>query len=95
MREKRRYSPPSKYVTLSKEELEILRLKRDLDAKTNLAMTNQHQALVFEKKCIIKDNRIEELERELEEVKELLADNDIEFGDMINQSDRGYEMRYD
>jgi len=55
-------------------------------------LSNQHQALVFEKKCIIKDNRIEELERELQEMKELLADNDIEFGDMINQSERGYEM---
>lgn len=49
----------------------------------------------YEKRVLIKDKRIEELEAELEETKELLAENDIEFGDMINQSDRGYEMRYD
>jgi len=95
MQRKRRYIPLSKYDKLSEEELEILRLKRDLASKSNLSLSNQHQALVFEKKCIIKDNRIEELERELEEIKELLADNDIEFGDMINQSDRGCEMKYD
>ena len=89
---KRRCSPRSAYYDLSEQEKEILSLKRQLGAKSNLALSNQSQALLFEKKCIIKDNKIEKLEAELEELKELLADNDIEFGDMINQSDRGNDM---
>ena len=40
----------------------------------------------------IAHNEIHRLEAELSEMKELLADNDIEFGDMINQSDRGNDM---
>ena len=92
---KRKYSSLSSYHELSEHEKEILSLKRQLASKSNLSLSNQHKALLFEKKCIIKDNHIKELEAELEEMKELLAENDIEFGDMISQSDRGYEMRYD
>ena len=95
MREKRRHSSRSAYYDLSEHEKEILSLKRQLASKSNLSLSNQHQALLFEKKCIIKDNQIEKLKAELEEMKELLADNDISFGDMINSSDRGFEMRYD
>ena len=83
MREKRRCSPPSAYDKLSLHEKEILSLKRQLKGKSELATTNQSKALLFEKKCIIKDNQIEKLEAELEEMKELLAENDISFGDMI------------
>ena len=89
---KRRFTPSSSYDKLSEHEKEILSLKRQLASKSNLSLSNQSQALLFEKKCIIKDNQIEKLEAELEEMKELLADNDIEFGDMINFSDRGNDM---
>ncbi len=95
MRKKMRHSALSAYDKLTEHEREVYSLKRQLATKSNLAVSNQSQALLFEKKCIIKDNQIEKLEAELEEMKELLAENDIEFGDMINQSDRGYEMRFD
>jgi cell shape-determining protein MreC len=90
-----RHSALSAYDKLTEHEREVYSLKRQLASKSNLSLSNQHQALLFEKKCIIKDNQIEKLEAELEEMKELLFENDIEFGDMINSSDRGYEMRYD
>jgi len=67
---------------------ELIELFRNEEYVSDL----EHRVEVSEKMNAIKDNRITQLSEECEEMKELLADNDIEFGDMINQSDRGNDM---
>jgi len=67
---------------------ELIELFRNEEYVSDL----EHRVEVSEKMNAIKDNRITQLSEECEEMKELLAENDIYFGDMINQSDRGSDM---
>lgn len=75
-------------IKLSDDEKEILHLDEMLSFE-------QDENIQLHSRVLILENELKVVKEERDELKESLMELDPTYGDVVLQSDRAYEMRYD